>query len=68
VVRSNLAFINHFLTSKDHGRVLGYDSIHRYHHRHFKGVVEPFPYKGNEAPAASFYAEFEILRKGKLSN
>jgi hypothetical protein len=66
VVRYNLAFINHFLTSEDNGRVLGYDASHGYHHRHFKGAVEPFPYQGYEALAAHFYSEFEILRKEKL--
>ena len=33
VVRYNLAFINHFMTSKDNGRVLGYDNAHGTHHR-----------------------------------
>jgi hypothetical protein len=63
VVRYKLAFINHFMTSADNGRVLGYDASHGYHHRHFKGAVEPFAYQGYEALAAHFYAEFELLRK-----
>ena len=65
VVRYNLAFINHFMTSADNGRVLGYDASHGYHHRHFKGVVEPFEYQNYEALAARFYDEFDILRRDK---
>lgn len=41
VVRYNLAYINHALFAGDHGRVLGYDNAHGYHHRHYFGTVEP---------------------------
>lgn len=41
VVRYNLAYINHALYAGDHGRVLGYDNAHGYHHRHYFGTVEP---------------------------
>ncbi len=37
VVRYNLAYINHLIYSGDNGRVLGYDSAHGSHHRHYKG-------------------------------
>jgi hypothetical protein len=37
VAKYNLAFINHFMCSVDHGRVLGYDNKHGKHHRHFMG-------------------------------
>ena len=39
VVRYNLAYINHLIYAGDHGRVLGYDSAHGYHHRHYRGKV-----------------------------
>lgn len=45
VIRYNLAFISHFMTSVDNGRVLGDDNGHGDHHRHFKGAVEPFDYR-----------------------
>jgi len=63
VVRYNLAFINHFLTSEDHGRVLGYDNSHGTHHRHWKGSVEQLVYPGYEALSERFFAEVEELKK-----
>lgn len=65
VVRYNLAFINHFLTSEDNGRVLGYDVSHGYHHRHFRGTVEPFPFRDYESLVARFFEEVEELRREK---
>ncbi len=41
VSRYNLAYINHKISSKDNGRVLGYDNQHGGHHRHYLGTVEP---------------------------
>lgn len=41
VSRYNLAYINHLIFSGDHGRVVGYDNAHGYHHRHYMGVMEP---------------------------
>ena len=61
VVRYNLAFINHFLKAADHGRVLGYDASHGYHHRHFKGKVEPFDFVSYEDTLARFIREVSIL-------
>jgi hypothetical protein len=65
VVRYNLAFINHFLTTTDNGRVLGYDNAHGEHHRHFYGAVESTSFTGFEALAIRFYDEVEVL-KGKM--
>ena len=39
VVRYNLAYINHSIFAGDNGRVLGYDSQHGRHHRHYLGTV-----------------------------
>jgi hypothetical protein len=40
VVAYNLAYINIKRCRVDHGRVLGYDNNHGFHHRHFMGKVE----------------------------
>jgi hypothetical protein len=63
VARYNLAFINHFLTTEDHGRVLGYDNSHGYHHRHFKGATEAFDYTEYVAVFDRFVAEVRELRR-----
>lgn len=63
IARYNLAFINHFLTSKDNGRVVGYDNAHGEHHRHYYGTIEPVAVHGFEAAAVLFYDEVEVLRK-----
>jgi hypothetical protein len=63
VVRYNLAFINHFMTSEDNGRVLGYDASHGYRHRHFRGVVEPFDFVSYDVTVATFESEVRALRK-----
>lgn len=43
VVRFALVYVNHAITQKDHGRVLGYDDGHGYLHRHFLGSVTALP-------------------------
>lgn len=66
VVRYNLAFINHFLTSKDNGRVLGYHNQHGPHHRHFKGVTELVSLDNFYSVRDRFEAEVRELRKEKI--
>lgn len=66
VGRYNLAFINHFLTREDNGRVLGYDNRHGYHHRHFKGMIEPFDYTDYVAVFDRFVGEVRELRKERI--
>ena len=39
VARYNLAYVNPLIYAGDNGRVLGYDSAHGQHHRHYKGKV-----------------------------
>jgi len=63
VVRYNLAFINHFLTHEDRGRVLGYDNCHGYHHRHFKGQTEPYEYTDYREVFSRFVEEVRELRE-----
>ena len=43
------------------GRILGYDSSHGHHHRHFRGEVEEIAYSGYEALGLRFRQEVEEL-------
>ena len=61
VVKYNLAYIEPLRSSKDNGRVLGYDSAHGQHHRHFRGEVEKIAYPGYEALLVRFQRELEEL-------
>ena len=65
VARYNLAFINHFMTAVDHGRVLGYDNAHGEHERHFYGTVEQIEYEDYGALLARFQVEVAELKKEK---
>jgi Family of unknown function (DUF6516) len=62
IVKYNLAFINRSLCAKDNGRVLGYDSNHGEHHRHYMGMVEPFAFTRYERLLSEFIAEVHKLR------
>lgn len=44
VIAYNLAYVNLKRCRVDHGRVLGYDNSHGFHHRHFMGKVEAIEY------------------------
>jgi hypothetical protein len=69
IVRYNLAFVSHFICQEDNGRVLGYDSAHGHHHRHFMGTVEEFEFSSYAALADKFFHEAaEICRKSKKEN
>ncbi len=61
IVRYNLAFISHFICQKDNGRVLGYDSAHGHHHRHFMGRIEEFHFVDYEALSDEFFQEVAAL-------
>ena len=66
VVRYSLAFIDHHMCQKDNGRVLGYDSAHGYHHRHWVGTVEAIVFPGYEELVTRFCDEVAALcKKGK---
>ena len=70
VTRYNVAYINHAICRLDHGRVLGFDNAHGYHHRHFMGVVEPVEFLSYEATVERFQREWsEIVNRviGKKS-
>lgn len=63
VVRYNLAYINPLIYAGDHGRVLGYDSAHGYHHRHSKGRVSHVNFTVFEQIEARFQKEWNRLAK-----
>lgn len=39
IVKYSMAYINHLILSGDNGRVIGYDSVHDFHHKHYFGEV-----------------------------
>ena len=39
IVKYSMAYINHLIFSDDNGRVIGYDNIHNFHHRHYFGEI-----------------------------
>ncbi len=69
VTRYNLAYINHAICAADHGRVLGYDNAHDYHHRHFMGKVSPVEFVSYEDTLEKFQQEWQaIVRRRKGSS
>jgi hypothetical protein len=69
VTKYSLAYINHLVCQVDHGRVLGYDNSHDYHHRHLMGKVEAIEFKDYESLAARFREEVqELWRKEDEEN
>jgi hypothetical protein len=65
VVRYNLAYINPLLYSGDNGRVLGFDSAHGIHHRHYKGTVRAVTFESFEQIDKRFQEEWYRLVKGR---
>ena len=63
VVRYNLAYFNHLIYTGDDGRVLGYDSAHGYHHRHYRGHVTTVRFESFEQIEARFQREWNRLAK-----
>ena len=63
VVRYNLAYINHLIYAGDDGRVLGYDSAHGQHHRHYRGKVTNVGFESFEQIEARFQREWNRLAK-----
>ena len=67
--RYNLAYINHAIFRGHHGRVLGFDNAHGYHHRHFIGKVEAVEFKSYEATLGRFQREWlEIVESEGARN
>ncbi len=63
VVRYNLAYVNALIFPGDHGRVLGYDSAHGSHHRHYRGRVSSVKVTTFEEIEARFQKEWTRLAK-----
>ncbi len=63
VTRYSLAYIDPQVCSLDHGRVLGYDNAHGYHHRHFMGVETKYEFGGYERLLRRFEREVKALRR-----
>ena len=63
VVRYNLAYINHLIYAGDDGRVLGYDSAHGHHHRHYRGEVTAVRFESFEKIESRFQKEWQRLAK-----
>lgn len=66
VTRYNLAYINHEISKKDHGRVLGYDNAHGYHHRHYMGSIEPVEFESYEKIVERFQEEWALISADHL--
>ena len=58
LLRYSLVLIDTHLPGTDHGRVMGYDNAHGYHHRHYLGIVEPVEFKSYEDILYRFEAEY----------
>jgi hypothetical protein len=61
VTSYNLAYVNLKRCRVDHGRVLGYDNSHGYHHRHFMGTVEAVDFTSYAAHLKRFIEEVHEL-------
>jgi hypothetical protein len=66
VSRYNLAYINTRLFAGDHGRVLGFDNAHDFHHKHLYGVVTAVDFISFEAVEEMFEAALmDILSEAR---
>jgi hypothetical protein len=63
IARYNLAFLVPHLTSRDNGRILGFDNAHDFHERHFMSEVSIVPFRGYRRTAERFYREVEAIRR-----
>jgi hypothetical protein len=61
IVAYSLAYVNLKRCQVDHGRVLGYDNSHGYHHRHFMGKVEVIGFTNYKAHLQRFLSEVREL-------
>jgi hypothetical protein len=62
-VRFNLAFLNPWLSARDNGRVLGYDTALGHLHRHFGGEVQVIPAEGYDKIRSRFINEVAALKR-----
>ena len=64
----SLAYINPLATSRDDGRVLGYDNSHGYQHRHFLGEVTRMPLMRYEDIVTLFERQWRTLALQHVNN
>jgi len=58
---------HHSIFAGDNGRVLGYDSQHGRHHRHYLGTVTEIAFESFEEIEALFEGELhQLLKRGSL--
>lgn len=57
----SLAYVNLKRCSVDHGRVLGYDNSHAFHHKHFMGEVSAVVFTTYAALVERFISEVHEL-------
>lgn len=57
----SLTYINLKRCRVDHGRVLGYDNSHGYHHRHFMGNIETIEFTSYAALTERFIEDVHEL-------
>lgn len=57
VVKYSLTYVNAAVFPDDNGRVLGYDNSHSFHHRHYRGTMEPVTFVSYEALVELFFEE-----------
>ena len=62
-VQYNLAYIHHLIYAGDNGRVLGDDSAHGYHHRHYRGKVTTIRFESFGQIEGRFQREWNRLAK-----
>lgn len=63
VIRYDLAYINPAIYAGDNGRVLGYDSAHGQHHRHYRGRMTTVRFESFARIEARFQREWNRLSK-----
>jgi hypothetical protein len=64
VVKYSLALVDPSMFAGDHGRVLGYDNAHGYHHRHYCGNESEYHFTTYEALVRRFKKEAKKLLEG----
>ena len=68
VGRYNLAYINPLIYPSDNGRVLGYDSAHGRHHRHYKGKVTAVSLESFQQIESRFQKEWSrVVKESKYA-
>jgi hypothetical protein len=67
VLHYSLALVDTQRTTVDHGRILGYDNAHGFHHRHHLGKVESVEFTSYESIEARFEEEVRrYLKTGEI--